>query len=302
MEQMANENVTQNENVEQVNNQPKKKIWKGILFSVLALIAAFAVQLLVTIPMVVILLVQCISQAGGDINAAMELYMEATMGSDFMTNTLVASTAAYGIVVLLWYKLAFVKKYTAEKKAAFKETVLKGKVIGSLVIAAVGCYCLDLLVATLVGMLSPATMESFNEMMGSALGGNEFMAFLAVVILAPIAEEVLFRGIVFRMLSKHWSEVAAIIVSTVLFGLYHGNLMQAIYVLPIGLLLGYTVYKCKSVLPCILIHMINNFMPYVVEVLPEALQVEWFFAIIMVVCAAVLYGIWIMPKKAKNME
>ena len=104
------------------------------------------------------------------------------------------------------------------------------------------------------------------------------------------------------MLSKHWSEVAAIIVSTVLFGLYHGNLMQAIYVLPIGLLLGYTACKCKSVLPCILIHMINNFMPYVVGVLPEALQVEWFFAAIMVVCVAVLYGIWVMPKKEKNVE
>ena len=302
MEQMVNENVTQNENVEQVKIQPKKKIWKGILFSVLALIAAFAVQLLVSIPMAVILLVQCTAQAGGDANAAMELYMEAAMGSDFMTNSLVASTAAYGIVVLLWYKLAFVKKYTAEKKAVFKENVLKGKVIGSLAIAAVGCYCLDLLVATIVGMISPATMESFNELMGSALSGNEFMAFLAVVILAPIAEEILFRGIIFRMLSKHWSEMAAIIVSTVLFGLYHGNLMQAIYVLPIGLLLGYTACKCNSVLPCILIHMINNFMPYVVGVLPESLQVEWLFAIIMIVCGAVLYGIWVMPKKAKNME
>lgn len=302
MEQMVNENVIQNENVEQVKTQPKKKIWKGILFSVLALLAAAAVQLLVSIPMAVILLVQCTAQAGGDVNAAMELYMEAAMGADFMTNSLVASTVAYGIVVLLWYKLAFVKKYTEEKKAAFKENVLKGKVIGSLVIAAVGCYCLDLLVATLVGMISPATMESFNELMGSALGGNEFMAFLAVVILAPIAEEILFRGIIFRMLSKHWSEMAAIIVSTVLFGLYHGNLMQAIYVLPIGLLLGYTACKCKSVLPCILIHMINNFMPYVVGVLPEALQVEWLFAIIMVVCGAVLYGIWVMPKKAKNVE
>lgn len=298
MEQMVNENVS----VEQVNQKPKKKIWKAILFSILALLAAFAVQMAAAVPMAAILMVQCTAQAGGDVNAAMELYTEAAMGTDFTTNMLVVSTAAYGLVVLLWYKLAFVKKYTAEKKAAFKENVLKGKVVGSLAIAAVGCYCLDLLVATLVGMLSPATMESFNELMGSALGGNEFMAFLAVVILAPIAEEILFRGIVFRMLSKHWSEVAAIVVSALLFGLYHMNLMQAIYVLPIGLLLGYTAYKCKSVLPCILIHMINNFMPYVVGVLPEVLQVEWFFAVIMVVCAAALYVIWKMPEKQSLMD
>lgn len=299
MEQMVNENV--NVNVEQVNNQPKKKIWKGILFSILALAVAFAVQVVVAIPMTTILMVQCTTQAGGDMEVAMQLYTEAAMGTDFTTNMLVISAAAYGVVVLIWYKLAFVKKYTIEKREAFKENVLKGKVIVSLVIAAVGCYCIDLLLATLVSMLSPESLEAFNDLMGSALGGNEFMAFLAVVILAPIAEELLFRGIIFRMLTKHWSEVAAIVVSALLFGLYHMNLLQAIYVLPIGLLLGYIAYKCKSVLPCILIHMVNNFMPYVVGVLPEALQVEWLFAIIAVVCAGALYAIWKLPKKAQDM-
>ena len=78
------------------------------------------------------------------------------------------------------------------------------------------------------------------------------------------------------------------------------NVMQAIYVLPIGLLLGYTAYKCKSVLPCILIHMVNNFMPTVVGLLPETLQVEWFFVIIFVISAAILYVIWKMPKKTQN--
>lgn len=298
MEQMQNEK--QDVTVEQVQNQPKKKIWKGILFSVLAMVAAFAVQIIVGIPAAAILMVQCTAQAGGDANAAMELYMEAAEGTDFMTNLLVASTAVYGIVVLLWYKLAYVKKYTAEKREAFKENVLKGKVLISLVIAAVGCYCFDILVATVVSIISPEALESFNSLMDSALGGDELMAFLAVVILAPIAEELLFRGIIFRMLVKHWSEIAAIIVSALLFGIYHMNLMQAIYVLPVGLLLGYTAYKCKSVLPCILIHMINNFMPYVLGVLPESLQAEWFCAIIVLVCVATLFAIWKMPKKAEN--
>lgn len=296
MEQMVNENV----NVGQQNQRPKKKIWKGLLFSILALLAALVVQMVVGIPMEAIIMVQCMMQAGGDANVAQQLYVEATMGTEFMTNLLVVSTAAYGIVVLIWYKFAYVKKYTAEKRAAFKETVCKSKVIGSLVIAAVGCYCLDILVASFVSILSPEALEVFNSSMEAVLSGDELMAFLVVVILAPIAEEILFRGIVFNMLSKHWSEVAAIIVSTVLFGLYHGNLMQAIYVLPIGLLLGYTAYKCKSVLPCIVIHMINNFMPCVVALLPEALQVEWFFAIIVVVCGGTLYFIWKMPKKVQT--
>lgn len=298
MEQLQNEK--QDVTVEEIQKQPKKKIWKGILFSVLAMIVALVIQMLVGIPVAAILMVQCTAQAGGDANVAMQLYMEAATGTEFMTDLLVASTAVYGIVVLLWYKLAYVKKYTVEKREAFKENVLKGKILISLVIAAVGCYCFDILVATLVSIISPESLESFNSLMGSVLSGDEFMAFLAVVILAPIAEELLFRGIIFRMLTKHWSERAAIIVSALLFGIFHMNLMQAIYVLPIGLLLGYTAYKCKSVLPCILIHMINNFMPYVLGILPETLQVEWFIAIIVVVCAGGLFAIWKMPKRAEN--
>lgn len=298
MEPIVNENT----NVEQATQKPKKKIWKGILFSILALLAVLVIQMLVSIPMTAILMAQCTAQAGGDVNAAMELYMEAALDAEFMTNTLFVATAVYGVVMLLWYKLAFVKKYTAQKKAELRENVLQGKVIISLVIAAVGCYCLDILVANLVALLNPAALDTFNELMASATGGNAIISFLTVVIVAPIAEELVFRGIIFRMLSKYWSEIAAIIVSALLFGIFHLNIMQAIYVLPIGLLLGYTAYKCKSVLPCILIHMINNFMPNVVAIIPETLQHEITFAIIFVVCAAVLWLIWKKPDEAQGIQ
>lgn len=293
MEQVVNENTK----VELTEQKPKKKIWKGILFSILSLIAAFCIQALVSFPMTTILMAQCTAEVGGDVEAATALYMERALGTDFTTNLLLTLTLGYGLVMLLWYKLAFVKKYTAENKKIFKENVLNGKVIVSLVIAAVGCYCLDVLVANIVALISPSALETFNATMASTTSGNEVVSFLTIVIAAPIAEELLFRGIIFSMLRKHWSDVAAIIVSALLFGLYHMNLMQAIYVLPIGLLLGYTAYKCKSVLPCILIHMVNNFMPTLVGMLPEACQSMVVIVIGFVICAAVLFFLWKKPNK-----
>ena len=114
-------------------------------------------------------------------------------------------------------------------------------------------------------------------------------AALTVVIIAPIGEELIFRGIIFRLLEKNLPVVAAIIIQAVLFGIYHMNIMQGLYVLPLALALGYTAYRTKSVYPCILMHMVNNFMPSLLAVLPESVPTVPVAIIIIVISAAVLY-------------
>ena len=297
MEQVVNENT----NVEQTEQKPKKQSGKGmivgIILGILAMIATLMTQIIVSSIGVIVLQAQCISEVGGDAAAVQALYMQKLTETGFLTNMTFIATAAEAMVVLLWYKLAFVKKYTSLQKAEFRSNVLKGKIVGSLVLAGVGCYSLAVLIAGVVGLISPASMENFTELMGATTSGNEVISFLTLVILAPIAEEVAFRGIILRILSKRTSTVAAIIISAVLFGIFHMNVMQAIYVLPLGLVLGCTAYKCKSVLPCILIHMVNNFMPSLVGVLPESVLNEFLFVGIFVICAVVLFFLWKKPNK-----
>lgn len=296
MEQLVKENT----NEVQVEQKPKKKAWKGILFSVLALFAFWGIQVLISGAASVIFMGQCIGEAGGDMTAGQELYMDKIQNSGFMTNILCLTTAISAIVAILWYKLAFVKKYTVEKKEELRKNVLHGKVIAMLIIAAAGCYALDVTIANLVAWLSPAAMDSFDSIMGAALSGSLVISFLTMVILAPVAEECLMRGIIFQMLSKRFAAIPAVILSASFFSLYHLNIMQAIYVLPLGLLLGYTAYKCKSVLPCILIHMVNNLMPFLIMMLPEGLHGVATFVTIFIVCAVILFFLWKMQSKEER--
>lgn len=232
--------------------------------------------------------------------AGQELYMDKIQNSGFMTNILCLTTAISAIVAILWYKLAFVKKYTVEKKEELRKNVLHGKVIAMLIIAAAGCYALDVTIANLVAWLSPAAMDSFDSIMGAALSGSLVISFLTMVILAPVAEECLLRGIVFQMLSKRFTAIPAVVLSALFFSLYHLNIMQALYVLPLGLLLGYTAYKCKSVLPCILIHMVNNLMPFLIMMLPEGLHGVATFVTIFIVCAVILFFLWKIQSKEER--
>lgn len=77
-------------------------------------------------------------------------------------------------------------------------------------------------------------------------------------ILIPIVEELLFRGLVFRVLRKWIAFPWAMVISAVLFGVYHGNLVQFVYAGICGLLLAYLYEKYDSIFAPILSHMTMN--------------------------------------------
>ncbi len=103
---------------------------------------------------------------------------------------------------------------------------------------------------------------------------KEPWGYVAVGILAPLAEEIVFRGAILRtllaMMSKknHW---VAIMISAAIFGVIHGNMAQFVNALMMGLLLGWMYYRTKSLVPGILMHWVNNTMAYVLcNLLPQS--------------------------------
>ena len=77
-------------------------------------------------------------------------------------------------------------------------------------------------------------------------------------IAMPILEEVVFRSILFRMLRKRISFWGATITSAILFGVYHGNLVQFIYATLCGAFFAYVYEKGQSVFFSVWAHIIMN--------------------------------------------
>lgn len=112
------------------------------------------------------------------------------------------------------------------------------------------------------------TEQLFNSLLKEPWG------YVAVGILAPLAEEIVFRGAVLRtlldMMSKknHW---VAIMISAAIFGAVHGNSAQLVNALVMGLILGWMYYRTKSLVPGILLHWVNNTLAYVLtNVFPQS--------------------------------
>ncbi|WP_185850980.1 CPBP family intramembrane glutamic endopeptidase [Blattabacterium cuenoti] len=79
------------------------------------------------------------------------------------------------------------------------------------------------------------------------------------VLLAPICEEVLFRGIILNGLLKNKIHpIKAILFSSFLFGLSHMNPWQFVGGFFIGSFIGYIYYTTSSIIDCILLHIFNN--------------------------------------------
>ena len=87
---------------------------------------------------------------------------------------------------------------------------------------------------------------------------NPIILILTTVIIGPIAEELTFRGLVQRRARIWLKPGTAIVVSSLIFGLAHMNMIQLIYAFGIGLLLGYLYEKSGNLIAPILAHMAAN--------------------------------------------
>ena len=116
----------------------------------------------------------------------------------------------------------------------------------------------DLLYQLLCKGLNLCGLQDTSYQIMEMLNMDNWFMRLSVWVLAPIGEELIFRGLLMRKLQKY-GKMLALVVPSILFGVMHGNFMQMIPATLVGLALGYVAME-YSVIWSILIHAINNIL------------------------------------------
>ena len=182
--------------------------------------------------------------------------------SDMMSAAAAAATSAWGyfvavavgiLILLLWKK----PRYWKEEIWAKGRPMEPGDFFGILCIflAAQILYQVYFIVLELVLNVMGLTILEGLEAMDIA-GSDSLSMFLYAGILAPVSEELLYRGLVQRTLMPFGKRLA-ILGSAFLFGVMHGNIMQIPFAFLVGLVLGYVASE-YSIAWAMLLHMINN--------------------------------------------
>lgn len=117
------------------------------------------------------------------------------------------------------------------------------------------CIFLNFLIAVVD---LPSYSPTYQELTNLIYTGNVFLEIIAVGIVAPIVEELIYRGVVFKRINAMIKTIPAILLSSVIFGAIHGNLVQFVYATCLGVALCFVYIKCKSIMAPILLHVTAN--------------------------------------------
>jgi membrane protease YdiL (CAAX protease family) len=148
----------------------------------------------------------------------------------------------------------------------------------------------------------PRWLEEFFEQL--VYGRENIVGSLfALVIAAPLAEELLFRGLVLQGFLARYPAGTAIAASAILFGVLHLNPWQAVGAIAYGIVAAWWFVHSGSLVPCILGHALNNGLPAITQLLaldirgyttgltgPVQFQPVWFTALGAALCLA---GLWL---------
>lgn len=119
---------------------------------------------------------------------------------------------------------------------------LDTKWLADAVLAAAGAATLGIAVNNIIAMTPLVQMsEGFQEANQSFFAGTVVFELLGSCLVIPIAEELLFRGVVYKRLKLYFGVTPALIGSALIFGIMHVNLVQFLYAAVIGLLLAFVL-------------------------------------------------------------
>lgn len=256
-----------------------KGIWKAIAYFVLYFGLTMILQALLSI-------VFCAIGAANGLN-------DETLIMEFVNNNILGMTVISGILTVLVLYLVF----KLRKKQVKQEWKLNHFKIKDVALASVLAFSFSFLFALCTYNTS---MENSLMISKSVNFYNEIVPLLGTImmvanllIIAPVAEEIALRGIVYTRVEKTTNAVTAIIVSAILFGLMHfmaGGIILVIGATIMALVFGYIFYKFKSLWVCIIAHAVANLPDFILYNKPDISGgVYWILVIFLYVCLLQVY-------------
>lgn len=161
---------------------------------------------------------------------------------------------------LCLFKTALLDGFLEPKKETWKRPVWQYIVIvlGTGVVA----YGLNLLF-TITGFAQSS--ETYQDVAESQYNVALVVGIILYGLVSPFVEEVIFRGFLYGRMRVYMKKVWAILISALLFGVYHGNLVQGIYGFVMGILFTVVYEKYKNFYLAVIMHAIANLVGYYLQ-------------------------------------
>lgn len=171
----------------------------------------------------------------------------------FVQNTYIITAASALVSILFYFLLLRNKKENLNERCSFKKIELKDSLYTIILGLSISAL------ATSFILLTQNIFKSYQDtenLINSNL--HSLSGIVSAIILLPIFEEILFRGLIFNELKNNINLIISIIIQATIFAIIHFNIAQAIYTFVLGILASLVYIWTKSIISNILLHITFN--------------------------------------------
>lgn len=142
-------------------------------------------------------------------------------------------------------------------------------------------------VSFVLSLLPEAWMEEYAEA-SAALNQTGILMVVSTAVIAPIVEEIIFRGLILTRLNRVFPGWLSVLLSALLFGVCHGQIVWMTYAFVLGVIFGFLALQAKSIWPSLCAHILFNSIGQLAVYLPETEEAGLLFMGILVGVGVVL--------------
>ena len=195
----------------------------------------------------------------------------------------IASDQVYEVVVSILYDIAYLLSFMVpaviirlflrkkNQQPVRFEVKLSWKIFAMIFACVFCCFAFSFLNSMIVSLFDSPYEDMFNYYLPPMSDVGIILQFITIAFVPAFCEEFLFRGVVLSNLMPY-GKSAAIIISSICFGLMHGNFYQFLYTTVAGIFLGLIYAETGSIWPSTIAHMINNAISVLQTVMYERME------------------------------
>ncbi len=217
-------------------------------------------QLLVQVPAVVVITVRAVTAmdfSAPDYTALFNALMQGILGSAMLLSVLTNLVLLAALAIL----------FKARGCRFFQEIGARPVPLRALWPLLPLGVALNLFLSGALSLLPEAWLLSYEGASGMMLGGTDALSLFAVIVLAPAAEETLFRGLMYARFRDGMRKFWAMALSSALFGVLHGHPIWMLYAFAMGLLFALLYEWYGSIWASFLAHLAFNGASYLIALL-----------------------------------